>query len=621
MQLPLIVPEQTWKPELYFPPIQNAKRICIDVETKDPGLKTLGPGVRRPRSSYVVGIALAIDSGPSMYFPVRHEGDDNLDKDTVTEWCHAEFKKYKGEVVGANILYDLDWLGSEGIYFHPEATFLDVQHAEALLNEHRMRYNLNSLAEEYLGETKREEELRSIAKLYGIDPKSELWRLPAGYVGRYAIGDVELPLDILRFQETKLQAQNLTKIWKLETDLIPVMLAMRQKGIRIDEEKLMECETFFQEQESLALHTIKKDTGVDLTNQLWVAESCADVLRKLKIEFPLTEKTKAPSIASDWLKSIDNPTVQLIARGRRFNKARTTFCDSIKRHMTYGKIHPNFNQLKGDDGGTVTGRLSCNNPNIQQQPIRDKEIGRMFRGIYLPDEGLQYARMDYKEQEPKLALHFAILSKQRGYEELLKRYSEDPDVGSYGLISSELDRDTCKTVYLAQLYGAGGLKISDTLNKSRGDKGLPQLETVWREDDKGGLHEYPGPEATAIIDNFKQGAPWVIGLIRAVTRKARAKGYVKTLLGRHNRFPDIEFVYKATNKLIQGSAADQMKKALVDLYAAGHTPHIQVHDEIGISVPDEAQAIEIKEIMENAVQLKIPALVDYTLGANWGECK
>lgn len=631
MQLPLTgtVPEKTWKPQLYFPPIQRAKRIAIDVETRDPDLKKLGPGVRR-RGSNVVGIALSLQEGPSFYYPIAHEGGDNLDKEAVTNWCHKEFKKYRGEVVGANLLYDLDWLSSEGIAFNPEARFLDVQYAEALLNEHRMRYNLNSLAKEYLGETKREDELRQIASLYNIDPKAELWKLPAGYVGRYAIGDVELPLDILKYQEKKLTEQGLDKIWQLETDLLPVMLAMRQKGIGIDEAKLEECEAFFLKEENASHSFILHEVDIDLRDQLWIADSCANVLRKLKIEFPLTEKTKAPSITSDWLKTIENPVVQALARARKFNKARTTFCASIKRHMTYGRIHPNFNQLKGDDGGTVTGRMSCVHPNIMQQPIRNPEIGKMFRSIYLADEGYLYGRFDYKEQEPKLGMHFAILNGQRKSvkaavkqhaAELAKKYADNPDTDSYSLISKELSRDVCKPVFLARLYSAGGLRLSETLGMSD--------ENVWLASKKTGtLYEYPGPIVTGILDNFDREAPWASDLAKAVTEQAIEKGFVRTILGRKNRFPETgnpknpyEYTYRATNKLIQGSAADQMKKALVDLYAAGYTPHMQVHDEAGISVHDEGEAKEIKEIMEHTIELKIPALVDYTLGANWGECK
>jgi len=405
--------------------------------------------------------------------------------------------------------------------------------------------------------------------------------------------------------------QDLQQIWKLETDLLPVMLAMRQKGIRIDEEKLKECEHYFLNAENNALLYIHETTDFDLTDQLWIAESLAEVLRKLKIEFPLTEKTKKPSIKSDWLKNIDHPVTQTMARARRFNKARTTFCESIKRHMTYGKIHPNFNQLRGEGGGTVTGRLSCNNPNIQQQPIRDKEIGRMFRSIYLPDEDYQYGRFDYKEQEPKIALHYAVLSKLPGTQNLLEKHAKNPDIDSYGLISHEIERDICKTVYLAMLYGAGGVKICEQL----------KLPTAYREDRRGSLYECAGPEAQGIIDNFERGAPYIIELIKKVTRSARSKGYVKTILGRRCRFPDLDWVYKATNRLIQGSAADQMKKALIDLHAAGYTPHLQVHDEVGISINNDKQAVEIKNIMEQSVELKIPALVDYTLGANWGECK
>ncbi len=611
MQLPLIVPETTWKPKAEFFPIHYAKRICIDIETKDPDLKELGPGVRR-RGSYIVGIAIAIENGPSAYYPIRHENGENLCENTVTDWCFREFSRYPGEVVGANILYDLDFLASEGIHFlDSSCTFLDVQHAEALINENQRRYNLNSLCEKYLGEPKREDLLNEAAYAYGVDPKKELWRIPSEYVGPYAIGDVELPLKILRKQEKEIEKQDLHQIWKLETDLLPAMLDMRRLGIRIDQDQLERCEVYFKEQEDKELSKIVSETGHDLREDIWNGEKVAAMFRSIGIVPNKTEKTEKDSITSGWLEQIStkHPIALSFLNVRRYNKVRTTFCDGIRRHITNGRIHPNFNQLRGDKGGTVSGRLSCNHPNIQQMPIRNKDTGRMFRSIFLPEEDHQYGRFDYKEQEPKLVLHYALTSfkKNKDVQNLLKIHGDNPNLDSYKLISNTLEREICKTVYLALLYGAGGLKICETLN-------LPtEVDITGR--------KLPGKEAKAIIRNFNSGAPYIKKLVKKCTDRALARGYIKTFLGRHCRFTDPQFTYKATNRLIQGSAADQMKQAIINMHREGIIPHMQVHDEVGVSVHGTEEAVKIKEIMENAIDLKIPAIVDYQLGKSWGSCK
>lgn len=642
MQIPLILPPSAWvAPKLSgLPSWENAKRVGVDVETRDPDLKTLGPGVRRP-GSYIVGVSFALEDGPSFYLPVRHQMGGNLEPKGVFDYLKAQAKNFKGTIVGANLQYDLDWLAQEGVVFRQAAWFRDVQVAEPLLDELQMSYSLENIARRHQMPGKNEDLLDQAARMFRLHKKRDLWRFPAAYVGPYAEEDARLPLQLLRRQERLIEAQDLGEVYDLESALLPVLVRMRRRGVRVHEGRLEEIERWSEAQEREMLQQVFTATGVRIEfGDVWKPEVLAPALEYLGVKLKQTTTGK-PAIDKDLLASIDHPVAKALERARKVNKLRTTFAQSVRNHMTNGRIHTTFNQLRmekddGDLGGAAFGRLSSVNPNMQQQPARD-EFAKMWRSIYLPEEGLLWAANDYSQQEPRMLTHFAELVCLPGAQEAADRYRNDRNADNHQMMAdmAGIERKPAKIIFLGLCYGMGGPKLCRSL-------GLP---TAWRvrnpeerwssaplESDLGQQYlaaggrqfEVAGPEGQKLLDTFDAKVPFVKLLAQKASKVAKSRGYIMTLSGRRCRFPAddygrYDFTHKGLNRLIQGSSADQTKKALVEADREGYYLQLQVHDEIGSSVQNREEAEGLAVLMENCVQLRVPSKVDVEIGPSWGE--
>lgn len=627
---PLFPPDSTWTlPRLAdLPSWAAAKRVAIDVETRDPHLKELGPGVRR--DGYLVGVSFAIEDGPAYYLPFAHANGDNLDRDAVLAYLRDQALSFRGDLVGANLPYDLDYLLEAGIAFEPRF-FRDVQVAEPLLDELQDSYSLQAIAERYDLPGKDEGLLRAAAESYGFDPKKDLWRLPAEYVGPYAERDVRLPLDLLRRQERRIDEEGLWPIYDLESALLPVLVRMRRRGVRVSEERLDRVGEWCYEREESLLTKVQDLTGVRVeVGDVWKAEAVARVLVHLGVSVPRTPKTDKPSVTAELLDSVEHDAARALAECRRVNKIRTTFVASIREHATNGRVHATFNQLRnrseegrrdGDEAerGARFGRLSSSDPNLQQQPGRDPELGPLLRSCYLPDEGATWACLDYSQQEPRWLTHYASLVGCPGAREAAEQYRADPSLDIYKFIveACGIERGAAKTILLGKMYGMGGAKLCHQL-------GLP---TRWIEGrHKPGLVEVAGDEGQALITRFDDRFPYARALAMRCEGKATNTGVIKTVLGRRCHFPrkdggGYDWTHKALNRLIQGSSADQMKKALVDADAAGYPIQLQVHDELDLSFTVRRSLDELAEIMRDAVPATVPFRVDIETGPSWGELK
>jgi len=611
----LVFKAQTeWVKPTEFPDLRQAETIAIDLETCDPDLKTRGSGAVVGRGK-VVGIAVAVD-GYSGYFPFDHEGGGNLEKSKVIQWftdlCESPAIK-----VFHNAMYDVCWIRSMGIKINGQ--IVDTMIAASLVNENRFRFDLNSLGWDYCGQGKNETELNQVAKEWGLDPKADMWKLPSMYVGNYAERDAELTLNLWKVMQKELIDQDLGSIFELETDLFPCLVDMKFKGVRVDVEAAHKLKQQLASQEETLLQKVKTETGIE--PQIWAARSIAKVFDKLGLEYERTLKTQAPSFTKNFLSSHKNPTVNLIAKAREINKAHTTFIDTIIKHEHNGRIHADINQIRSDSGGTVTGRFSYSNPNLQQIPARNKDLGPLIRSLFIPESGCDWGCFDYSQQEPRLVVHYASLDQDTSVFNVKDAY-DDGNADFHTIVAemAEIPRDQAKTINLGLFYGMGKAKLQAELGVSK-DK------------------------AEELFSIYHERVPFVKSLTRSVSNRAQQRGQIRTLLGRLCRFhlwepnsfgmhkalpfdqavqehgPGIKraYTYKALNKLIQGSAADMTKKSMLELYKEGIVAHIQIHDELDISVEDDKQAKKIVEIMESAVDLEIPNKVDYEKGKNWGD--
>ena len=603
-----------------FPDLKGYKTISIDLETRDPDLKSKGSGAVIGNGE-IIGVAVAVD-GWCKYYPFGHEGGGNLDKKRILEWlksvCATEATK-----VFHNAMYDVCWLRSYGI--EVKGHIIDTMVMASLVNENRMSYALNALSWEYLGERKNENILKEAAKNWGIDPKAELYKLPAMYVGEYAEKDASLTLELFKRLSTEIKKENLIEIFNLETELFPCLVDMKFKGVRVDVQKAHELKRKLTEQEKQFLLEIKKETQIDV--QIWAARSIATVFDKLNLPYKRTEKTSAPSFTKNFLSEHKHPIVNKIAKAREINKAHTTFIDTILRYEHKGRIHADINQIRSDQGGTVTGRFSYSNPNLQQIPARNQDLGPMIRSLFIPEEGCKWGCFDYSQQEPRLVVHFAAttagIKDDSSVKEIIDNYSNN-DIDFHKAVAdmAGIDRIQAKTINLGLFYGMGKAKLQAEL-------GLNTKQ-----------------EAEELFNKYHERVPFVRDLMNEVSKWASRDGEIRTLLGRGCRFNKWEpaqfgmhtpmtwedaikkygenrirraFTYKALNKLIQGSAADMTKKAMLDLYKEGIIAHIQIHDELDLSVESEEKAKKTIEIMENAVKLLIPNKVDYESGKTWGD--
>jgi DNA polymerase I-like protein with 3'-5' exonuclease and polymerase domains len=608
-------PQTEWTPPDELKDLSQAKQIAIDLETRDPNLTTLGSGSVRGDGE-IVGIAVAVD-GWQGYFPIAHEGGGNIDKKIVMNWF-KDVLKTPATKIFHNAMYDVSWIRASGLQI--VGKIVDTMIAGSLVNENRLRYNLDSLAREYVGMGKNEKLLFEAAKEWGVNPKKEMWRLPAMHVGEYAEQDAVATLKLWERMQQELTTQDLWDIFNVETDLFPCLVDMKFKGVRVDLEKAHKIKKDLVKEEKQYLKKIKDDTGLDV--EIWAAASIAKVFDKLKLPYDRTA-TGAPSFTKNFLSQHPNETAQAIAQSREINKAHTTFIDTILEHEHNERIHADINQIRSDDGGTVTGRFSYSNPNLQQIPARSKKIGPLIRSLFLPEKDCVWGAFDYSQQEPRLVVHYAALSQLQGVSRIVDEYNEgDADFHQAVAEMADINRKDAKTINLGLMYGMGK-------NKLMAELGL--------------LVE----QAEKLLKQYHERAPFVKQLIDAVSRRAQERGRIRTIGGRICHFdlwepasfgihkplnhadalaehgPGIKraFTYKALNRLIQGSAADMTKMSMVNLYKEGIVPHIQIHDELDVSVENPEQAEKIIEIMEQAVKLQVPNKVDYEKGANWGEIK
>ena len=610
-----------WNCPESFPDLSGYKYIAIDLETRDPNLKSRGSGSVIGEGE-IIGFAVAVD-GWSGYYPIAHR-EGNLDKRIVLDWI-KDVCKANNTKIFHNAMYDVCWLKAYGIEIN--GFIVDTMVMTSLIDENRLWYSLNSVGFDYLGKVKDEKGLKEAAAAAGIDPKAEMYKLPAMYVGAYAEKDAELTLELFKILSIEINKQKLNNVFDLETQLFPCLVDMKFKGVRVDVQAAHNLKKQLASQEDNLLLEVKRETGIE--PQIWAARSIAKVFDKLGLSYERTEKSNAPSFTKNFLFEHQHPVVQKIAKAREINKAHTTFVDTILKFEHKGRIHADINPIKSDQGGTVTGRFSYSNPNLQQIPARNKQIGPLIRGLFIPEENHKWGCFDYSQQEPRLVVHYAATTEPICFNpsvvNIVEKFKDDSvDFHQTVADMAGITRTQAKTINLGLFYGMGKAKLQAELGLST------------------------KAEAENLFNQYHDNVPFVRELTNRTSQHSQTAGSIGTLLGRRCRFDKWEpnqfgmhkpmtfeeaertygrgrirraFTYKALNKLIQGSAADMTKKAMLDLYNEGIVPHVQVHDELDISIESETQAKKIIEIMENAVTLAVPNKVDYESGSNWGEIK
>lgn len=612
-----------------LPEPHTIQAIGLDVETYDPDLIEGGPGWAR-NWGHLVGISIAILGGKSYYFPLRHEVDsfDNIPREEIDPWLNDVLSKPIPKV-GANLIYDIGWLLFSG--YNVVGPYYDVQFAEALLTPDSFSFSLDNISNKYLGESKITDELyKWCASKYRGKPdgsqRANIYRAPPALVGPYAEADADLPLRILQKQEPLLEAEGLEELFRLESDLIEVLVNMRLRGVSVDLLRAAEASDELKLTETILREQLYKHAGFSVNVNS--SKDLAALFDKAGLAYPTTAKGN-PSFTGPWLDSQDSKEASMIKEIRKVNKARISFVENaILEKAINNKIYPSFHPLRSDSGGTVTGRFACSNPNAQQFPSRDEGMASIIRGIFVPENGhTHWLKMDYSQIEYRMFAHFS------NDQALIDKYSI-PGTDFHELVGSFLGegipRKPVKNINFMMLYGGGPSKVLAMLSELN-------------------LNIAPQTFMKLYDTNF----PAAKELMNRTSRQAKDTGEIRTILNRKTTFDlwaptkgkakpmpynqayytygggiERANTYKALNYLLQGSAADLIKKGMVDAHKAGlfnkvGYPHLQVHDELCFSYhPDyKRDFIDIIEIMENAIPLKVPVRMDAEIGLNWGNCK
>lgn len=628
------LPDIKWSPTPLknLPSWADAKRVSIDVETKDPDLKALGPGCRRA-GNRVVGFAFAIEDGPEYYLPLSHEGGDNCPEgpENVWQYVRDQLRDFKGHILGAKLDYDTDWIQNEAnILRHP---LMDCQVADPMIYELHEHYSLETLCERHGLPGKDEEILRQAASAYRINPKSELWKLPARFVERYGRVDARRPLQIMRRQEKLIEDNGLGKCWTMEQAVTPLLVKVRRRGVRVDLDRIGLIEKKCRQVVADKLDQVHSITGVRINyGDVWKASVLAHALRAAGYKIPKTEvgvseKTGRPTGGKD---SVDKVFLakcgeigELLHSAREWNKLDTTFAKSIRAHAIERngdhRIHCSINQMRatdeeGDGKGVRYGRTSATNPNLQQQPVRHDDFGEMWRSIFVADRDALWATSDWSQQEPRIAVDYAEQLGLDGAKEFADEYRRNPamDIHQKFADITSIKRKICKNYVNGRIYGMGDLKTCRHI-------GQPVVRKLIR----GEMREVPGPEGQAMLDVFEQFAPWIKGLTRKAMEAVEKRGWIKARDGRRFHFVKENGRYKeshaAFNRIGQYEASMQMKLTLIECEKEGIPIQLIVHDEFDHSFTDIKQAKRVRELQLNVVKFGVPMLVDVEIGPSWGE--
>ena len=635
------IPETDWVKPDHFPDLSRCKAICLDTETYDPCLLTEGPGWARGKG-HIVGISICVPEGGAWYFPIRHEVEphDNLDPSKVLAWLAETLSNPKQPKIGANLTYDVGWLKHEGV--EVKGMLYDVQFAEALLREDS-RLALDLIANHYLGEGKVTDQLYEwCAQFYGGKPngkqRANIYRTPPRLAGPYAISDVDLPLRILSKQWPLLHAEGLFQLFEMECKLIPLMIAMRFAGVRIDLEKTEQLSETLGDKIKINAAKLKDLVGFEVNVN--AQDSLNKAFNKLSLPTVKSANGKA-SFKGEWLEDQDHELAKLVVEQRKLSKLKGTFVESyiLNSHIN-GMIYGNFHQLNGEDGGTRSGRFSSSYPNLQNIPSRDEELAPLVRGLYIPDDGHKYWRKyDYGQIEYRFMVHFAV---GEGSDEIRAMFQANPEIDYHdialGLVAPVAGwdistpagmkhwRKPVKTVNFGLIYGMGPKVLAMRL-------GI----TV--------------KEAKKLMETYFQAVTFARPTMDAAMLEAQETGIIKTLLGRKSRFdlwePDgfneygkalpldqavlyyrkirRAYTHKALNRRLQGSSADYIKLAMLQCWEDGvfdetGVPRLTVHDELDFSDPGgKSEAFdEMRHIMQNAYPLRVPMMADCDIGFDWG---
>ena len=655
--------------------------VAVDLETYDPNLKTKGLGAIRG-DGFVCGVAVATGRD-TVYFPINHS-DTNLSLDKkIKLWEALDEKLFQNEKITKvfhNAMYDVCWIRAV-TGKKMKGRIVDTMIAGSVIDENRFKYSLDSLSKDYKIGSKYQYDLQQKTLEWSKgtikDPMTNMHKLPASIVKDYAKQDVDLTFKLwkmfnkkfdeilyTKYKEDKngkrikdkngkdiiIEEKTSRNIFELETKLFPCLVDMKFKGVKIDVEKAKAFGKRLEKTKNNIINYIARKTNIRV--EIWAASSIKALLDHESIDdYTKTPKSGMPQLPKNYLSTHKNKYLRLIAKARELDKAKNTFVDGLLGFVHNGRIHADINQIRGEHGGTVTGRFSMSNPNLQQIPSKGY-IGKKMRELFIPETGSDWYSFDYSQQEPRIVVHYAIKLGMDGTDDLKEEFDkEDADFHQIVADMANIPRKQAKTINLGLFYGMGRIKLQKELNLDSKQaqtlfntyhSKVPFVKQLSKD-----LSDFASEEGLlfTVADRFcrfdkweTRDKEWNPETNRFTEVKLHAKkedaidAYKLEQMEKYDKYidPTCEhfekhytraFTYKALNRLIQGSAADMTKKAMVLLYEKGIVPHIQIHDELCVSIKDQETRTMVQNIMEQAIELEINNKVYCESGPNWGNIK
>ncbi len=584
--------------------------VVIDVETS--GLDW--------RKNYVVGYVITFGTSDldNFYLPIRHRSHNILDfsapdSDNWVGNCEnhdfenqlARILKQRGKelrIIGHNLHFDLKFMAKHDVnpvYNTLECTMINA----GLIDEYRKSYSLDQCCIEANVVAKLGDELyEHMAGLFGgpADRKqmANFWKLHGNdKLGiEYALGDGISTYELWQWQNQEINRQDLQHVHLLECRTMNSLHRMMMRGVKIDEARLEEVSNIVQSKLDQAMKSLPPDLNTRSGAQmlkLFMDQGITD--------WPTTDKGN-PSFPEWWLQSTEIGRSVVVAR--KYRNLLNSFINPMRQHLWKGRVHTEFNQSKSDQYGTVTGRLSSSRPNLQQVPKRNEELGRLFRSIFIPDEGMVWASVDYSQCEPRLLAHYS------NCKVLVDGYSQTPAIDAHTAVAkaANIDRTSGKRLNQGLITGMGKNKLISELGVS-------------------------AEEGNRIYDNYFDAMPEIKTIQRHAATVMQNRGYVRSILGRHARLQYFSNGgtnnYKAINRLLQCSNADIIKKSMADIddyLGDSDDCHmlLNIHDSIDFQYhrSSEDKYHRCLDIMQDygpnkSVNLRVAMEVDQGIGPNW----
>lgn len=573
--------------------LSQAKEICIDTETT----------AINPLLAELVGIGFSIEEGEAYYVPCN----GHLGIDRVLHALRPLFENPSLSFFGHNIKYDLHVLLNYDITI-AHVSF-DTLLASYILNAHHRQHSLDALSLERFGKTK-----IPIESLIGKGIKQISMRdVPIDQITTYCCEDADYTFRLKKVLENELNERNLMKILtSLELPLLFVLLEMERTGIYL---KLPKLETM-KDMVHLKLENLEQKiyAAAGETFNINSPKQLSELLLRLGVKLPKKTATGF-STSAEVLEEIqkEHPLIPFVLEYRILEKLRSTYIESLPQEINprTHRIHSNFNQSIA-----ATGRLSSQDPNLQNIPVRS-DIGKQIRAAFCPEkEGFSFLSADYSQIELRLLAHLS------NDPHLIEAFHQNEDIHRstasrifnipVDLVTPDL-RYQAKAVNFGVIYGQGAIGLSRNLKISR-------------------------KEAAAFIDSYFKKYDHVRGFIESCVQKSQKTEKAVTMMGRERILPEIhssngmlraEAERLAVNTPLQGSAADLIKMAMLEvnrmLKNEGFPSSmvLQIHDELLFELPDDAISHLtplIRRAMEQIWQLKVPLIVDISIGKNWAEC-